>query len=399
MTYLHARIWAPRIPASISRMRRLPAIVLIAALAALAPATAGAADLFNNWNTGAVQNAPTGVTVFTLAAPAHITELVTYHWNNGRGLPALPPVTITLTGATGATFGPFTAVGSPGTNGVLNVNWTATVSLDLAPGTWTVIDSQRATWSQNAQSHHSGFAKVLGTLNTPGPGPGPEPGPQPGPAGFEYAVKFVCGSPVVPVVAPGEYFTAINVHNPAERPVSFRKKVAIALPGEKAGRVSKFFEAQLKGDEAFEIDCQDILKHADAQGFLKGFVVLETPSELDVVAVYTAGHPQVETLDIERVPPRPFAAGTVVGPADPSHCPAGSGGDPVGGVGCCCNHPKPGGGFWPDCKSGLVCVGNASGPGIPTNLFGVCATHASANIFLDPPPPPDASQPPFCGAK
>ncbi len=115
MTYLHARIWAPRIPASISRMRRLPAIVLIAALAALAPATAGAADLFNNWNTGAVQNAPTGVTVFTLAAPAHITELVTYHWNNGHGLPALPPVTITLTGATGATFGPFTAVGSPGT--------------------------------------------------------------------------------------------------------------------------------------------------------------------------------------------------------------------------------------------------------------------------------------------
>ncbi len=130
MTYLHARIWAPRIPASISRMRRLPAIVLIAALAALAPATAGAADLFNNWNTSSVQNAPTGVTVFTLAAPAHITELVTYHWNNGRGLPALPPVTITLTGATGATFGPFTAVGSPGTNGVLNVN----PSLALNPG-------------------------------------------------------------------------------------------------------------------------------------------------------------------------------------------------------------------------------------------------------------------------
>jgi hypothetical protein len=32
--------------------------------------------------------------------------------------------------------------------------------------------------------------------------------------------------------------------------------------------------------------------------------VIESPVELDVVAVYSAGHPQVETLDIDRVRPR-----------------------------------------------------------------------------------------------
>lgn len=37
------------------------------------------------------------------------------------------------------------------------------------------------------------------------------------------------------MVAPGVYFTAINVHNPSDRVVSFRKKFTVALPMEKAG--------------------------------------------------------------------------------------------------------------------------------------------------------------------
>jgi len=123
---------------------------------------------------------------------------------------------------------------------------------------------------------------------------------------FQYAVKFVCGKPPTPVVASGAYFTAINVHNPTPQTVKFRKKIAIALPGEEAGRVTQFFPAALKSDQAMEIDCPDILKHADAKDFLKGFVVIETPVELDVVAVYTAAGSTgaVETLFIERVPPR-----------------------------------------------------------------------------------------------
>ena len=123
---------------------------------------------------------------------------------------------------------------------------------------------------------------------------------------LEYAVKFVCGKSAGSVVAPGIYYTAINVHNPNKEPVLFRKKVAIALPSEKPGRVSKFFEAKLGPDEAFEIDCPDILRHAKSKGFLKGFVVLETDAELDAVAVYTStGASQaVGTFFIERVPVR-----------------------------------------------------------------------------------------------
>ena len=70
--------------------------------------------------------------------------------------------------------------------------------------------------------------------------------------------------------------------------------------------------AELGPDEALEIDCPDISKlaHTDA-GFLKGFVVIESEVELDVVAVYTAAgrDEQVETLHTERVPARPRKAG------------------------------------------------------------------------------------------
>lgn len=123
---------------------------------------------------------------------------------------------------------------------------------------------------------------------------------------FEYAVKFVCGKSAGTVVAPGIYYTAINVHNPNKEGIVFRKKVAVALPSEKPGPVSKLFEAKLGPDEAFEIDCPDILRHAESRGFLKGFVVLETDAELDAVAVYTStGATQgVGTFFIERVPVR-----------------------------------------------------------------------------------------------
>jgi hypothetical protein len=147
-------------------------------------------------------------------------------------------------------------------------------------------------------------------------GAGSQPQPVPPPTGFEYAVKLICGAaipakgqPDPGVVAHGVYYTAINVHNPGKEPVEFVKKIAQALPGEKAGRVSRFFSASLKPDEALEIDCPDILKLFDAGGFVKGFVVIQSKSELDVVAVYTAAPSAtgtVVTLELERVPARKY---------------------------------------------------------------------------------------------
>jgi len=129
---------------------------------------------------------------------------------------------------------------------------------------------------------------------------------------FEYAAKFVCGkAPPNGPVAPGFYFTAINVHNPsltAENPL--RKKFAIALPGEKVGKISPFTPETLKGDEAMTIDCPDIAKHLGlpAGAFVEGFAVIQSLAEFDVVAVYTAaGSPNgpVATMTLERVPKRP----------------------------------------------------------------------------------------------
>jgi hypothetical protein len=123
-----------------------------------------------------------------------------------------------------------------------------------------------------------------------------------------YAVKFICGKSPGKIVAPGVYFTAVNVHNPTERGIAFKKKFAIALPSEKPGRVSKLFEAKLGPDQALEIDCPDIARLTDTPPgeFVKGFVVLESATELDVVAVYTASGrtEDVQVLEIERVPPR-----------------------------------------------------------------------------------------------
>ena len=125
---------------------------------------------------------------------------------------------------------------------------------------------------------------------------------------FQYAAKFVCGKSPGEIVAPGVYFTAINVHNPTYDSIRFAVKAAVALPGLQPGSVSPFVGARLGPDEALEIDCPDVRKllRVDHSEFLKGFVVLESEVELDVVAVYTAAgrDGSVSTLHTERVPAR-----------------------------------------------------------------------------------------------
>jgi photosystem II stability/assembly factor-like uncharacterized protein len=137
--------------------------------------------------------------------------------------------------------------------------------------------------------------------------------------GLQYAVKVLCGpselreDPAKPSgarpdrrVAPGRYFTAVNIHNPSERPVPARFKVAVALPG-KPGPISRFVNFRLGPDEAISIDCTQLLDRLGVtSGFTDGFIVIESEAELDVVAVYTAAGAtgKVETLKTERVPGR-----------------------------------------------------------------------------------------------
>jgi hypothetical protein len=135
---------------------------------------------------------------------------------------------------------------------------------------------------------------------------------------FQYAAKLICGKSDGKILAPGVYFTAVNVHNPTYTTIGLRAKVAVALPGLKPGPVSEFYDARLGPDEALEIDCPDIFnpeifkfREPRRRGFIKGFVVIESNIELDVVAVYTAlgSEKSIETLHTERVPARRLVAG------------------------------------------------------------------------------------------
>jgi hypothetical protein len=145
---------------------------------------------------------------------------------------------------------------------------------------------------------------------------------------LRYSVKFVCGDPggggqpVPDVRLPltrGRYHTAINVHNPSlEHAVVFVKKVAVASASpyegaQRPGKITPFVKAELHANEAFEIDCPEIAQVTGLPigggNYIKGFVVIMSPSELDVVAVYTARPQgednQISTLHVLPVTGRP----------------------------------------------------------------------------------------------
>ena len=129
---------------------------------------------------------------------------------------------------------------------------------------------------------------------------------------FLYAAKFVCGKSDNRIASPGQYFTAVNVHNPSiNAKAIYIKRFAIALPEERPGKISEFARGSLAPDEAMLIDCENIYKHTGVQPgqFLEGYALLYSLSELDVVSVYTAGHSDVETLHTERVPVRRLIIG------------------------------------------------------------------------------------------
>lgn len=128
----------------------------------------------------------------------------------------------------------------------------------------------------------------------------------PQPLAFQHAVAFICGKPSEGVAAPGLFSTAINVHNPSEAAVSFRKKFAVGLPEQRSGPITQFFPGRLAPDAAMEIDCPEMMKRTERRDFVKGFAVIESDTALDVVAIYSAAgrDGMVSTMDIERVASR-----------------------------------------------------------------------------------------------
>ena len=115
--------------------------------------------LFDSMNSAGVGNQPSAPATFTIRRPHVVTSIVTYHWNDGRGTRA---GTIALRDAAGRVFGPWRVAGSPGQGGVPNAVWLAKPNVTLPAGTYTIIDSEPATWSQNSSSGNRGMGAVKG---------------------------------------------------------------------------------------------------------------------------------------------------------------------------------------------------------------------------------------------
>jgi hypothetical protein len=163
-----------------------------------------------------------------------------------------------------------------------------------------------------------------------------------------YSVKFLCGAhrEIAPTqlegpVKPGNYLTAINVHNPNGGAMAFRKKAILMFREDQPVQEPErpipphgFKSVQLPPNWGLEIDCADIrqvllnilpppgsLPPPPAPLFIKGWVVIEVPAQahqggkpvpLDVTAVYTshgfagaagATIPEGFSIDVEKITP------------------------------------------------------------------------------------------------
>lgn len=150
-------------------------------------------------------------------------------------------------------------------------------------------------------------------------------------ARFEYAAKYICGghdAPEDPRLVPGQFRTTVNVHNPNDERVTFFKKIALSFPPERqlAGKVVPIGLDELDYDEALKADCSEARALIGQEGYVEGYLIVQSPLSLDVDAVYTTQVTQKEggistSIDVEEISERERKEGPrpdlVVLPANP----------------------------------------------------------------------------------
>ncbi len=120
----------------------------------------------------------------------------------------------------------------------------------------------------------------------------PDPGAD---ALYEYSAKIVCGRQEEEAPAQraaGVYATSVNIHNPFPAPVRFFKKLALTAPPgmQQPGEILPIGEDVLEYDEALQTDCRELrrkLVPTSEAETIEGFLVIQSPTALDVTSVYT----------------------------------------------------------------------------------------------------------------
>ncbi len=133
----------------------LPILSVLWALgSSVAAQTNEVKNLFINENPNAVQNNPGRKPVFTLSEPKHVSLIRTYHYNNGRGS---QPGEISIVDSQGRLLGVWKAAITS------RYYWTVTPNAVFPAGTYTIVDSDPATWAHNSATGGAGFALVNGS--------------------------------------------------------------------------------------------------------------------------------------------------------------------------------------------------------------------------------------------
>lgn len=134
----------------------------------------------------------------------------------------------------------------------------------------------------------------------------------------QYAAKVTCG-PMQHLHSgnafqPGDYTTAVNLHNPGAAATKFHYKFASAGIAQD-GTISQFVDSSIGADAVQVFDCAIFSSLAKTTGPIDGFFVVETNQDLDVVSYYTmSSATKSVALAVNTVPARTIGAGPVTPP-------------------------------------------------------------------------------------
>ncbi len=148
-------------------------------------------------------------------------------------------------------------------------------------------------------------AVALAVLATNGPWSGVASAQQPESKRLLYTAKFTCvedgssGGRGAGPFEPAAYQTALNIHNFNGSDVQFRvKAVSAGHHGPPTQPPTAPIEVALASGHATDFTCGNIAGlFGDGEPVLDGFVSIDSPVELDVVAVYTARTVEVRMAD------------------------------------------------------------------------------------------------------